>query len=127
MGAPCGKVLHALDSLVANSHVLTPNRPFCLWDGLHVEGEISDSFGRLSSYGKKYDSPKMVHVASEEQYVPAKNLVASDIWNDFCRTHWPELYYGQDQGEDFTLNYDLLEEKYELEDDRREQLHATYM
>jgi RNase H-fold protein (predicted Holliday junction resolvase) len=127
LGAPCGKVLHALDSLVANSQVLTPNRPFCLWDGLHVEEEISDSFGRLSSYGKKYDSPKMVHVASEEQYVPARNLVACDIWNDFCRTHWPELYIDQGQREDFTLNYGILEEKYGLEDDHREQLHATYM
>jgi RNase H-fold protein (predicted Holliday junction resolvase) len=127
LGAPCGKVLHALDSLVANSHILTPDRPFCLWDGLHVEEEISDSFGRLSSYGKKYDFPKMVHIASEEQYVPARNLVACDIWNDFCRTHWPELYFDEDQREDFTLNYDILEEKYELEDDRREQLHATYM
>jgi len=121
MGAPCGKVLHALDSLVADSKFLTPNRPFCLWDGSHVEEELCDSWGRCSAYGKEYTLNKEVHVASEEHYVPATNLVACDIWNDFCRTHWPELYMREQERksgvhDDFEF---LAEEEYEMEDDAR--------
>ena len=92
MGAPCGKVLHALDSLVEHSAFLTNNRPFCLWDGGHVQPELADSWGRCSSYGNDYTLNQKQHVASQEHYVPATNMVASDIWNDFCRTHWPEFY-----------------------------------
>jgi RNase H-fold protein (predicted Holliday junction resolvase) len=118
MGAPCGKVLHALDSLVANSKFLTPNRPFCLWDGSHVEEERCDSWGRCSAYGKEYSLNQEVHIASQEHYVPATNLVACDIWNDFMRTHWPELYFQQQERRDVHDNFDLLVEDYELEDDR---------
>lgn len=116
MGAPCGKVLHALDSLVENSKFLTPNRPFCLWDGSHVEVEFTDSWGRCSSYGSPYTKNQEVHIASQEHYVPATNMLACDIWNDFCRTHWPELYF-QEQRERERRNN--VHENYEflVEDD----------
>jgi hypothetical protein len=124
MGAPCGKVLHALDSLVEHSAFLTPNRPFCLWDGSHVQAELPDSWGRCSAYGKDYTLNQEQHVASQEHYVPATNMVASDIWNDFCRTHWPELYQREQErkrkpSESLYSDYD--DEYFEeyMEDDAR--------
>jgi len=121
MGAPCGKVLHALDSLVHSSSFLTPNRPFCLWDGSHVLPETVDSWGRCSSYGNEYTKNQDVHIASQEHYVPATNMVACDIWNDFCRTHWPELYLqAQEEQVDQKVHQDFsfLVEDY-VEDDAR--------
>jgi RNase H-fold protein (predicted Holliday junction resolvase) len=124
MGAPCGKVLHALDSLVEHSAFLTPNRPFCLWDGSHVQAELPDSWGRCSAYGKDYTLNQEQHVASQEHYVPATNMVASDIWNDFCRTHWPELYQREQERKRKTsesLYSDYDDEYFEeyMEDDAR--------
>lgn len=122
MGAPCGKVLHALDSLVENSKFLTPNRPFCLWDGSHVQEDFTDSWGRCSSFGREYTKNQYVHVASEEHYVPATNMVACDIWNDFCRTHWPELYFQQDREQRQEVHYDRDDHydfDFEFQDDAR--------
>lgn len=90
-GAPCGRTLYALDQIVARSDVLNPTRPVCLWDGAHNE-PIEDEWGRDPGYS--CPSKKTVHIASKEQY-EAKNCFASDIWADFCRTHWPDLYAQQ--------------------------------
>jgi RNase H-fold protein (predicted Holliday junction resolvase) len=88
-GAPCGRVLHTLDQITEQStNIITSNRPVCLWDNEHHEVE-EDSWGRNAVYSQTSD--KTVHLASEEQYQD-HNTVAADVWNDFCRSHWPELY-----------------------------------
>lgn len=86
-GAPCGKVLHTLDQLVNK----LSSRPICLWDEEH-HLPSEDEWGRSPIYGEA--SNKTVHIASEEQY-KAPATPAADVWNDFCRAHWPELYYTQ--------------------------------
>lgn len=87
-GAACGRVLFTLDQLIANN-VLPSSKPVCLWDDEH-NLPFEDEWGRSPVYAQASD--KIVHKASEEQY-PAPDTVAADIWNDFCRAHWPELYY----------------------------------
>jgi hypothetical protein len=88
-GAPCGRVLHTLDQITAQSNnIINPSRPACLWDGKHNES-TEDSWGRMAVYS--HTTEKTVHVASEEQYQDHGTL-AADVWNDFCRVHWPELY-----------------------------------
>jgi len=91
-GAPCGKVLYTLDQLASSSqqNVLSPNRPICLWDEEH-HVPFEDEWGRSPVYSEPCED-KTVHIASEEQY-QAPSTVALDVWNDFCRAHWPELYY----------------------------------
>jgi hypothetical protein len=83
-GAPCGKVLFTLDLLV-NSKAL--NRPVCLWDQEHHDA-FEDEWGRSQIYSKP--SNKTIHKASEEQY-KAPVLLATNVWNDFCAAHWPDL------------------------------------
>lgn len=93
MGKSCGRVLHTLDSLLmdSNTPILSNNRKFCLWDGSHVPLENDDAFGRCAVYGRPSTNEEdFVHVASQEQY--EQNKVVVDVWNDFCRTHWPEVY-----------------------------------
>lgn len=89
-GAPCGRVLFTLDQLTAQSKtLLSRSRPVCLWDEAHHQS-LEDDWGRAEIYGKA--SNKTEHRASAEQY-QAPLTVAADVWNDFCRAHWPELYY----------------------------------
>jgi RNase H-fold protein (predicted Holliday junction resolvase) len=93
IGASCGRVLHTLDSLCldAKTPILSNNRKFCLWNGLHVPLEQDDLFGRCSTYSRpSTNEPDFVHFASREQY--NQNRVVGDIWSDFCRAHWPEIY-----------------------------------
>lgn len=89
MGRDCGATLHTLDALATESQVLTPNRPFCLWDGAHVQPEQDDVWGRAPRYGKQCTKEK--HVASKEQYNQTAHLDAQAVWNDFCTSHWPEV------------------------------------
>ena len=89
-GHQCGKVLHTLDNILSQSNVLSPSRPVCLWDSTHSEPEQEDDWGRASYY--TITSTKSVHKASEEQYYTnTTQCVASEVWNDFMRSHWPEL------------------------------------
>jgi hypothetical protein len=98
-GAPCGRVLHTLDQITAQSNnIINPSRPACLWDGEHRES-AEDSWGRMALYSHP-SSEKTVHVASEEQYQDHDTL-AADVWNDFCRNHWPELYQEQPATEEY--------------------------
>jgi hypothetical protein len=85
-GYSAGKTLFALDQLTS---VLSPSRPVCLWDEEH-HVPYEDEWGRSPIYAEA--SSKTTHKASEEQYKPP-STVAADVWNDFCRAHWPELYY----------------------------------
>mmetsp|Transcript_17526 Transcript_17526/g.25936 ORF Transcript_17526/g.25936 Transcript_17526/m.25936 type:complete len:243 (-) Transcript_17526:395-1123(-) len=95
LGASCGRVLHALDSILeqsAESPIFSPHRKFCLWDGAHVEMEQDDSFGRCSLYGTPSTEAhnQYVHLASIKQYDQKREKV--DIWDDFCHNHWPMLF-----------------------------------
>ena len=99
VGASCVRVLHTFDSLVAeSSSILSPNRPVCLWDGeRHVNVESEDEWGRCSSYAEPAphkSTDEQPYRASCEQYDKSKchNSVAEDVWNDFCKVHWPQLY-----------------------------------
>lgn len=92
VGAPCGKVLHTLDSLLsASPDIVTTARPFCLWDDHHFAPD-DDEFGRSAKYGEPCRN-KTSYRASEEQYAHyCSSSVAANVWNDFCTKHWPELY-----------------------------------
>ena len=102
VGAPCGKVLYTLDQLMAQSKtLLSKSRPICLWDEAHHQPS-EDEWGRASIYAVA--SNKSEHRASKEQYSAPKTL-AVDIWNDFCRAHWPELYYQTHSADEESLSY----------------------
>ena len=93
-GAPCGKVLHTLDSLVEQSNIMNANRPFCLWDDHHYQAH-EDEWGRNPLYGEPCKNKK-VHIASQEQYNhEASSNVAAKVMNDFIKSQWPELYRKQ--------------------------------
>jgi hypothetical protein len=102
VGAPCGKVLYTLDQLMAQSKtLLSKSRPICLWDEAHHQ-PFEDEWGRAAIYAES--SNKFMHKASKEQYqVPT--TFAADVWNDFCRAHWPELYYQSHSADDEVLSY----------------------
>lgn len=111
IGASCGRVLHTLDSLCMDSKtpILSKNRKFCLWNGSHVKLEPDDLFARCSIYSRpSTNDPDFVHLASREQY--NQNIVAVDIWNDFCRAHWPEMYQHETTPaiEDFSFDSEWL-------------------
>jgi len=98
-GAACGRTLFTLDELLKDK-ALNCSRPVCLWDEEHHAASFEDEWGRSPLYGEPPSADKTVHVASEEQYNTSTKTdghVASDIWNDFCRAHWPELYLSQQQ------------------------------
>lgn len=95
MGASCGRVLHTLDELLQDSSLCTSSRPLCLWDGEHSVTEQEDNWGRSKVYSRTSD--KKEHRASIEQYNQDENIVAAKVWDDFCRSHWPELYQRQQQ------------------------------
>jgi len=98
-GAPCGKTLHTLDSLVESSNLISDRRPFCLWDEHHTVA-AEDAFGRNPLYGEP--SPvkgESVHKASETQYAhECSSNVAAKVMNDFMQSQWPEIYYEQQLG-----------------------------
>jgi hypothetical protein len=85
-GAQCGRVLFTLDQLARDI-----DRPICLWDQAHTHVD-EDEWGRNPVYARVPAAGKEVHIASKEQY-HAPNVALVEIWNDFCRSHWPELYY----------------------------------
>jgi RNase H-fold protein (predicted Holliday junction resolvase) len=112
MGASCGRVLHTLDGLLMDSKtpILSNNRKFCLWDGSHIQMEHDDAFGRCPVYGRPSTTDAdFVHVASREQYNQDDTVVV-DVWNDFCRTHWPELSQAQPVQEDIVFDGAWLED-----------------
>jgi len=118
MGAACGRVLHTLEQLLPTSSgdgepatkdtssksspLISANRPCILWnDSQSKLMEETDAFGRLTAYSKAPSSDKTVHIASIEQYNIQKDedaaTVATQVWNDFMRIHWPELYRHQER------------------------------
>ena len=94
-GASCGRVLHTLDQLTEQSSpLMSSSRPICLWDEEH-NLPSEDEWGRASVYSKS-NADKTLHQASTEQYGDHGN-VAVDVWNDFVRTHWPDIYMEQQE------------------------------
>jgi RNase H-fold protein (predicted Holliday junction resolvase) len=91
MGAACGRVCHTLDELLSDSRIFASGRPLCLWDSLHSSsgGGNEDRWGRNSAYSRTCN--KEIHLASAEQYHQNANVVATQVWDDFLRTHWPQL------------------------------------
>ena len=98
VGAPCGKVIHALESIITQSDVLmSPQRPVSLWTGEETAEEallreqyVEDEWGRASVYARCcYD--KTIHLASIEQYgqVRGCSTAAAACWKTFCKHHWP--------------------------------------
>jgi len=96
MGAACGRVLHTLEGLLEESDLCTPSRPLCLWDGVRADTELEDEWGRSTAYSQipfnDNGDVKTEHYASVEQYHQDENTVATAVWEDFCKVHWPELY-----------------------------------
>lgn len=101
MGAACGRVLYALEEIIdksggGNSNIVSSGRPLCLWDSGHIVPKQKanprlnvDSFGRCAQYGNT--STKQEYRASQEQYHEDELTVVQQVWNDFCKEHWPEL------------------------------------
>jgi hypothetical protein len=50
-----------------------------------------DDFGRCAQYSKTSDQTE--YRATEERYFQDDQVVAAQVWDDFCKVHWPELYY----------------------------------
>ena len=118
LGAACGRVFHTLEELIVSEHeslesskddgdsataIFNSNRPLCLWDS-HRSGnnwnmKEQDPWGRDTAYGSQsYDDDEdktsnknYIHSASTEQYHQNANVVATQVWNDFMQTHWPQL------------------------------------
>lgn len=102
MGAACGRVLYALEEIIDKSggpgnSFLSPSLPLCLWDSGHIVPKqranpnlTVDSFGRCAQYGNT--TTKHEYRASEEQYHEDELTVVQQVWNDFCKEHWPDLY-----------------------------------
>lgn len=102
MGAACGRVLYALEEIIDKSGGVEDNnllsgRPLCLWDSGHIIPKQKanprlkvDSFGRCAQYGNISTKPE--YRASKEQYYEDELTVVQQVWDDFCKEHWPELY-----------------------------------
>jgi RNase H-fold protein (predicted Holliday junction resolvase) len=94
-GAPCGRVLHTLDLISAHSSLV--RTPICLWDE-EKNAPPEDHWGRAALYSRRTE--KTFHQASKEQYEEHNKKVALNVWNDFFRSHWPDLYQEKQQQEE---------------------------
>jgi len=92
MGAACGRTIHTLEDLIKDSKVISLDQPVCFWDGVHPKQPKIDKWGRCSDFGRTPDPDKHIHVASKEQYDQNENIVAAQVWSDFVKTHWPDVY-----------------------------------
>jgi hypothetical protein len=103
MGASCGRVLRTLDQLLPVME--SSKRPLCLWDaGDHSQTPPPpDAWGRSPAFAPSplhkntTTQTKTLHLASVEQYHADEGLTATQVWDDFCRAHWPELCQQQQQ------------------------------
>jgi hypothetical protein len=87
MGASCGRTLYTLEQLLEDTSIINSNRPLCLWDSQHVQPTEVDEFGRSPVFART--STKTQHVASKEQYHQDEDIVATQVWDDFCQKYWP--------------------------------------
>ncbi len=114
MGAPCGRTLHILEELLEETNVFAPNRPLCLWDSEHPASCAEDRWGRCADFSRT--STKHTHLASVEQYNQDENVVATQVWKDFVRIHWPTMYHQREtHSSDHPMDSDdqSIEEEFE--------------
>jgi hypothetical protein len=119
MGAACGRVLHTLEQLLPNQEkdsILSTSRPCVLWNDSSQahKMEASDVFGRLAAYSKVPSSDKTIHIASIEQYNADEGTVATKVWNDFMRVHWPDLHQEQERRQAYAAELQQQQEKVSL-------------
>jgi RNase H-fold protein (predicted Holliday junction resolvase) len=111
MGAACGKTIHILEELLndeVSNNVITTTLPLCLWDGVHPQTDPEDEWGRCASYCRT--SNKQEHRATQEQH---ENIVAAQVWDDFCRVHWPQLYNNTQEFEDLPMENTWMDENWD--------------
>eukprot|EP00538_Stauroneis_constricta_P013457 CAMPEP_0119570112 /NCGR_PEP_ID=MMETSP1352-20130426/43448_1 /TAXON_ID=265584 /ORGANISM="Stauroneis constricta, Strain CCMP1120" /LENGTH=340 /DNA_ID=CAMNT_0007619777 /DNA_START=519 /DNA_END=1541 /DNA_ORIENTATION=+ len=82
----------------SNGLFSSSSRPVCFWTSQAVdhEGNREDGWSRCRLYAGSTDADAKpapaFHMASIEQYHQKnENIVAVQVWDDFCRTHWPQL------------------------------------
>ena len=95
-GAPCGRVLNALEQIesVSNGKFFDYCGPICLWSTTTpTDSAKKDEWARDPVFGRPPPEDLTVHRASVKQY-KGVDVSPSDIWDSFCREHWPE--YGID-------------------------------
>jgi len=125
LGYAAGRVLWTLEQLVHDKKL--ENRPVCLWDGQHTtletESTQTDRWGRNPKLGHSMteeppaasstsgggatgttqsataeeESSQMIHAASVEQYCEDEKIVAKQVWEDFVKTQWPDMYQHYEQ------------------------------
>ena len=96
-GASCGRVLYTLEHILGDKtskrRIISSNRPICLWNNLPVEEQQIDEWGRNPLYARTYPSTtESVYKASEQRYNQDEAVVASEVWDDFVKVHWPTIY-----------------------------------
>jgi RNase H-fold protein (predicted Holliday junction resolvase) len=101
LGFAAGRTLWTIEQLLQQGNILTPNRPLCLWDGVHAKQPPIDDWGRSAAYARTSD--KTYHLASQEQYHQEENVVAAQVWKDFMKTNWPDIYYEQPPEVDYQM------------------------
>jgi RNase H-fold protein (predicted Holliday junction resolvase) len=99
LGYAAGRTLHTIEQLLNDTSIVSQSRPICLWDSDHsMEHQPpEDKWGRSEVYTRISD--QSCHLASKEQYHPddLENTVAANVWNDFMKTNWPDIYKYQQQ------------------------------
>eukprot|EP00539_Tryblionella_compressa_P006916 CAMPEP_0178763010 /NCGR_PEP_ID=MMETSP0744-20121128/16884_1 /TAXON_ID=913974 /ORGANISM="Nitzschia punctata, Strain CCMP561" /LENGTH=233 /DNA_ID=CAMNT_0020417799 /DNA_START=26 /DNA_END=727 /DNA_ORIENTATION=+ len=89
-GFAAGRTLYVIEQLLNEDDIITRNRPLCLWDGVHAEQPPTDAFGRSIAYARTCSKP--CHSALESQYHQDEKVVAAQVWNDFMKSNWPDVY-----------------------------------
>ena len=124
LGASCGRVLFTLENILNdttnnNNSVMTPNRPVCLWDSVHMEQPPTDDWGRNPVYARTTN--QTLHLASKEQYHQDENIVAAQVWEDFVQTHWPTIHQ---QKKLYNVDDDLVVWDESISHDENERAYA---
>ena len=108
MGASCGRVLFALESIQRASSrwpsspalLFSPQRPACLWHpafsssvgspspSFPLAGEQEDAWGRSSLHART--SSKEVYLASVESYLENEKTDVGGLWRSFYEAHRSE-------------------------------------
>lgn len=137
MGAPCGRTLHVVEELLQQETTLfgpTTSRPLAFWDAHHhhhhhhhaltcgADGATTachktDAWGRCPEYSRTTHKDH-IHRASVEQYHQDEDLAVQQVWEDFCKVHWPSLVVSSsvsaakgEEDEDTTTCLELEEEE----------------
>lgn len=113
MGGPCGRVLFTLEAMLddtattttvstrssSSRPLLSANRPLAFWtpkavppgSTFHSPEAEEDDWGRSVVYSRACNN-KTVHRASKEQYAFDETAKATDLWDHFWQSHWPDRH-----------------------------------